>query len=437
MSLLGAFTNSVQAMQAQSQNLGVISQNIANVNTNGYKEANDQFQTMLSEVTAPANIFGVKPTTRTMVDVQGIINGSDRNTDLAISGKGFFILNSSADGSGGTHYSRDGALVPKVLGPSASTTSTATSSTNATSTAKDTYLTNNSGNYLMGWMADSSGVVTPGTSLKGLQAIHYALGTVMDPVATTTVSVQGTVPSNYSLDPSGKPAVQSVGLAVYDTAGNVQTLSLDMTPLGGDQWGLNFSTNATNRPATPQAIVQFDGAGNFLSVTGSTTANVNWTNSATTPPTTTTGSINVDLSKLSQLASSNFQLDKTKQDGYPGGTMDSVTFDDQGLLTGHYTNGQQKLIAQLPIASFVAPNSLQADSGNLFSQTADAGALTVSTVGAMGTQTALQTNAQELSNVKMENEFTNMITTQTAYSTASKVFQTADEMTTSVRDLIV
>jgi len=110
MSLWGTFTNSVNAMNAQATSLSVISQNIANVNTTGYKGSDTQFQTMLSDVTQPASIFSVQATPRQLIDVQGVIAPSANANDLAINGKGFFMVNSAMDGSGSMAFTRDGAF---------------------------------------------------------------------------------------------------------------------------------------------------------------------------------------------------------------------------------------------------------------------------------------------------------------------------------------
>jgi flagellar hook protein FlgE len=431
MSIWGAFTDSVQAMNAQAHSLGVISQNIANVNTTGYKKSDDQFKTMLSEVNSTTNIFGVKAAPRQLIDVQGVIAPSTNWSDMSISGKGFFMVNTAQDGSGSMTFTRDGAFGQKVASDPSVVPSPVTpfDPTVSPGSAQKSYLTDSAGNYIMGWMA-TNGVVNPTNSTKGLTAIGYELGQPVAGTATSTVALQGTVPSNPGVDSQGNPLVQSTGIPVYDNKSAVQTLNLNFTPTSADNWNVGFTMDpnvGTVTSATTAAT--FDGSGKMLTPAAPVVANVTWKDG-------TTSSISVDVSKLNQLASSKFQIDHTTQDGSAAGTLSSVNFDDKGQLTGTYTNGKTQLIAQLSLATFVAPNSLGEASGNQFTQTEAAGAMTVSTATQLGGQTALTPNTTELSNVNLEDEFTKMITTQRAYSSASKVFQTADEMTTAVRDLM-
>ena len=158
--LWGTMNNAVLGMQASSSSMGVISQNISNVNTTGYKRTESLFKTTLSETHAGsnANIFGVKAVSRTNIAYQGSIVGSDSGTDLAINGRGFFMVappsvttdgntvTSSVPGSTDTTnpksvlYTRDGAF------------------TFVTGANQEQYFTVG-GNYLLGWMADENGAV--------------------------------------------------------------------------------------------------------------------------------------------------------------------------------------------------------------------------------------------------------------------------------------
>ena len=191
MTIWGAFTNSIEAIQAQSDAMDVISQNIANVNTVGYKNSVDNFQTVLSTETANTNIFGVQVVRQYNNDVQGAPISTGLWDNLAINGQGFFILNSATNGTGSTSYTRAGNFAEAVL---PSSTSTANSLANPAS-SDTAYLTDGQGDYLMGWKA-TGGVANTTNSLSGLTAVNFAMGSILPGQATTAVTLQGSIPSN-------------------------------------------------------------------------------------------------------------------------------------------------------------------------------------------------------------------------------------------------
>lgn len=429
MSLWGAFTNSVQAMQTQSHSLGVISQNVANVNTPGYKEAQDIFKTNLSEVTAKTNIFGVKPITRQLIDYQGPITASNTWKDLAVNGEGFFITNSNGTASGTTSFTRSGAFsttnIPPAGTSGASTGSGLSAGTTSSTTTSGpiTYLVDGAGNYLMGYSGTTgpmgTGSATSDTS--NLVPLQYQMGSALQGAPTSSITLQGTLPSNATTP-------QAQGLPVYDQSLNSQTLTMNWTQTGANTWSLSYSMDpkagsVTNTPTT----VTFDGNGKIVSPTSST-ANVTWADGSSS-------AINVSFNKLQQLASGTFNMDQTTQDGFPTGYLNQLGFDSQGMLNAGYTNGKTQVLGQVAIAQFRNPNGLETKTGTTFGQTADAGAMQVGTVGSFPSMTSISPNSLEQSNVKLEDQFSQMIITQKAYSSASEVFKTADEMTQSARDL--
>lgn len=322
MTLSGTFTNAAMAMVAQSDGLGVISQNIANVNTNGYKSSVDNFTTVLSEATAGTNIFGVRPELSQNVMQAGIATSTGQWNDLAISGIGFFIANSQADGSGKTTYTQDGAFTTTAAPPS-----TLTAANQAA--ANTTYLKDSAGDYLMGWQA-TNGVVKPGTGTTGLTAVNYSLGSTLAGTATTAATLGGTLPANATA-----PVVQ--GVPVYDNNFNLQSLDLSFTKTASDIWSVNASTGtgtvALSSGGVQPVTLQFDGSGNLVSPTTPLTANIAWYDG-------TTSSISLDLSQVSQLASTTAQLTTQSQNGSGPSTLSQVSFDSQGNLIGQYTPAQ-------------------------------------------------------------------------------------------------
>ncbi len=424
MSLWGAFTNSVEAIQAQSNALGVISQNIANVNTVGYKSTTDEFQTVLSEQTAGSQMLGVQPIAQQNITQQGSLESTGVFDNLAINGSGFFVLNSELDGSGSAVYTRAGDFTEQAVSSSSSTTASLAGSLSSPATDTTSYLTDGQGNYLMGWAA-VDGVADTSSGVSGLTAVGFDLGSTQNGQATTQVTLQGSLPAG-SQDPV------SASEPIYDNSFNTQSLDLTFTPDGSDTWTVTYSVDPSVgtvvQPTTPQTI-SFDGAGNFDGTTGSNTVNIDWADG-------TTSSINVDLTQMSQLASGSLVLNNTTQNGYASGTLEDVQFDSSGNLTGYYTNGQTQLLYTVPVATFSAPDQLNEISGTEFTQTANAGTLTVSPVSSLGSGTSLAPGNLESSNVDLNTQFTNLVTTQTAYNSATKVFSTANDMIETLRDLV-
>jgi flagellar hook protein FlgE len=278
--------------------------------------------------------------------------------------------------------------------------------------------------------------ITAGSSASGVSITSpTAIG-----ATTYAQSVTGTPTETVGLTTSDTNTV-STGLPVYDNSFNVQTLQMNMTPIGADTWLASFSTPAGSVSTSFPLIVQFDGSGNIVSPL-STSVNIAWNDGSSS-------TIDLDTSKLTQLASGTFQLDNTTQDGYGNLSLQQVSFDTSGNLYGTYipsstagnaatSQGDQKvLLYQVPVATFVSEDSLTPVSGNLFEQSAAAGPMTIAPVtGGVNPLTTLIPGSIEMSNVDLSGEFTRMITTQQAYSSAAHVFQIADQMTQSVRDLI-
>ncbi|MBF0168669.1 MAG: flagellar hook-basal body complex protein [Alphaproteobacteria bacterium] len=487
--LWGAFTNSMTAMMAQSHCMNVISQNIVNVNTAGYKKAEDMFQTSLSETYPNWNIFGVNKTTRQSVDRQGTILGTGGNLDMAVNGQGLFIL-STTPGSptSETDYSfgRAGSFLWKVDNTATTTTAATTSTTysvayddtynNSLSRGAEppaanlqpTYLATPDGQYLLAFAAGTDGTFTPSSTLSGLSAIRTDFYTLAAGQETQNMTLRANVDANTE-----RSGTVNFSLPVYKSVDNPDTSVTDYLsdqlnfvltadPMAENTWTLELTcgSNGGDDPTDPLGTASgtatgtftlvFDGDGKLSSVspagsggstfidTTVTWKDVNYTSSVTTTATATpvtASDISIDLSGLSQLGG-NSLIYNFEQDGNVNGYLRDSYFTNDGFFVGSYTNNESKRLYQIPVATFNAPNQLDAISGTRWALSENAGDIVVRVQG--GNDEGLVTftaAAVEQSNVAMEDEFTKMIITQKAYSLATKVFQTADEMTTTVRDL--
>ncbi|BAE50193.1 flagellar hook-basal body complex protein [Paramagnetospirillum magneticum] len=543
--LFGAFTNASQAMQTMDWAMGSISQNIANVNTTGYKEKETLFKTVLSEThtspptsqnsptkntaTTGLDIFGVRAVDRTMVSKSGTITASTTWSDMAINGRGFFIV-TPPDSTG----------APQTTLSSSNTLYTRAGDFTQRAVNGNNYFTTADGNFLMGWAADNLGVVS-----KTLSPVYANLGQKSDGMATTSIQLVANVPSNATMtgatktftdttsvtdgfgtaqdltmtwnrvsgdtwtvdfslpanpasgsvgtitgspvtvvmDASGnitspttsasgtgfadltfdwsagptmqntasinltsnKPTVQGISetIAVYDGAFNSHNLTMNFEHASNGQWYMSFtpvaaegavsSLTADGTAYTNSIPITFDGAGNILTP-ATAELTVGWTAAGAGSNT-----ITLDMRKLTQFSgetNNKLGVKVIDQNGYASGTMDKVEISTDGSVMAHYDNGESRRIFQIPVASFVAPDQLDAISGTLFRATEQAGDMTVASISDQGSGASIVASATESSNVALEDQFTRMIVTQKAYSVNSNVFKTADEMTQTIRDLI-
>lgn len=414
MSLFGAVSNSVNALNAQNTALAVVSQNLANSQSTGYKAIDVQFSTILDQNSTDTSAYGVQANTRNQARNQGLIVGSGKSTDLAIDGKGFFVVNSSVDGTGSTYYTRNGALqqIP------------ATALGGSDSSSGVVYLTDPNGNFLMGWPAGSAPSGTSNSS-SGLSALSYDRYSQMLPQATTTIVAQGSVPSTTI-------GSTSTSLGLYDTSGNVQSLGLSLTPSGTiNSWTLDFSMNASVGTVTSSSpTLTYDGNGKVIAPTEPVTVNIQWADG-------TSSNVSIDLSQVSLDAESEAASFKgSLVDGYTGGSFKSVSIDETGTVYANYTNNRSIAVGTLAVAQFVEPNELAYESGTLFSATQAAGAVSIGTVSSFGDQSTLVTASLENSTVDTTTEFATMITAQQAYQSASELWGVTTQMLETARDLI-
>lgn len=407
MSIWGAFANSKSAMIAFSYGMDAISQNIANVSTHGYKRSDVQFKELLSESTAVGDIFGVGAAHRNLISQQGIVNGSDRWSDIALNGEGFFVVNSQIDGSGETLFTRSGSW---------------------NQVARDTdgdgleegYLTDGNGHYLMGWAANDDGTITTADSLDSLTAVRVERDLVHPGATTTQAQPLMNIEHNVTTD-------QLLSFTVYDTSANPQRLDMTWRPAGGNNWDMDLSVSGSTNVVPATVAVTFDGDGNVASPAGPVPVAVTWADGSSS-------TINLDLSTTTQLAGES-ELLSVDQDGVGPGAVTGFSFDGEGILYGNFDNGRSRPLYKLPVADFRAPDQLEVRNGGLFAATAEAGDLTLRDVAGQTGVAYFVPRALEQSTVDLADEFTRMITTQRAYSSAATVFRTADEMTTLARDL--
>lgn len=410
MGIYGAMYSGVSGLAAQSNALGIISDNISNVNTVGYKGSHASFQTLVTQAATSTTYSpgGVQSSPLQGVDQQGLLQGTSSATDLAVNGNGFFVVNESANPGTGDDYmfTRAGEF----------------------RTDKDGNLVNSAGYYLQGWPLDNNG---------NLPAAQQAIGSVETvnvdnlsglPRATDSMELGANLPSSGL---TNGDTFQSTA-QIFDSLGNPHDVTFqfeyDAGAFGGEDWEITVSTpNGTPSFATtPQFSFNGDGSPNTdlsaltLDVTG-------WSTGANN------SSISVDFGNQNAFDGlTNFNTDFTgftelNQNGLKFGNYTGVNINDKGVVTAVFDNGRRKDIYQLPVAIFNNPNGLEARTGNAYLQTNESGDYLLSEAG-VGGAGEVAPSSLEASTVDLAEEFTNMITTQRAYSAATKVITTSDEM---------
>jgi flagellar hook protein FlgE len=428
MSILGAMYAAVSGLNANSNALGIISDNIANSNTVGYKDTTADFSTLVTQsgLSGDYSPGGVATSALYNIAQQGAIQAASSPTDLAISGGGFFAVNSSAAGlsGGGTaSFTRAGSFTVNANGE----------------------LVNDAGLYLQGQMltAAQSQAISAGqppalsdTAMGALQTINInGISGIATPTANVTLAAN--LPAN---DPS---TPETTTVPVIDSLGVEHDMTLTFTPTGtANQWSVGASfVDAGSTTATIAGgdnIVQFNADGSLDA--GATTFNaasalsVAWdpgVTGATSPQTVTFNlGTNGDTNGLSQLGST-FNVSSINQDGEQLGSFSNITIGQNGLVTANFSNGLTRALAIIPIATFENPDGLTPASGDTYLGTAQSGLpiLTQAGTGAAGT---LQSSSLENSTVDIASEFSQLIVTQNAYSANSKVLSVSDQMMQSL-----
>jgi flagellar hook protein FlgE len=408
--MLRAMYSGVSGLMSQEEMLDVIGNNIANVNTTGFKGSSIEFADVLSQTiqgaVQPQNQIGGTNAAQVGlgVEVSGIgtdfTQGADqqtgRSTDLAIEGNGFFIGNLG----GQPVYTRNGAFSFDANGE----------------------LVNPDGAIIQGWMADSSGTINtngPTTSLI------VPTGESIAPVATGSVTIGGNLPTSPTVDSSGK-AVIDTSINVYDAQGTAIPLTFEFTYTAGSSsstpgsWSVQAKDAGGNTIGSSQALT-FDGSGNLTAPTnysvslgsGSSaqTVNVNFAS---------TGQPLVEYGGTATVSIIN-------QNGSPAGTLQSVAVGKSGVISGVFSNGESKVLGQVALASFSNPSGLEKQGGSLYAASANSGIPMLGTAGSGG-RGNISSGVLEGSNVDLSKAFSDLIIAQRGFEANTKVISTSDQI---------
>ncbi|MET3414842.1 flagellar hook protein FlgE [Methylobacterium sp. 1030] len=400
MSLYGVLRSGVSGMNAQSNRLGVVADNIQNQNTTGYKRSTTEFSSLLLESGSGSyNSGAVETTVRHSISSQGPVSYTTSDTDLAIQGNGFFVV---TDTGGTPTLTRAGNFV-------------------VDGSTKD--LVNAAGFRLMGYSLANGDPAMSLNSTEGLVPVNVAK-LAMKATPSTTGTLSGNLPDSAAVVPAGQqPPGGSTyskmrSLTTYDNVGNAVTLNLYLTKTGANEWQVAAydASKPANFPGTPLAaptMLTFDALGKLT-----TPATLNLTIPNGQPFT-------LDMAGMTQLAG-----DYTLAGGANGNKPSAVKGADvgaDGTVYALYDDGTRLAAFRVPLATVASPDNLTPHAGNVFDTTIESGTIQLG-FAKEGGRGSIQSGALEQSNVDIGTELTTMVEAQTAYTANSKVFQTGSEM---------
>ena len=414
----------VSGLKVHQTKMDVIGNNISNVNTVGYKSQRVTFNEVFSQTLQGASAasddtgrggvnamqvgLGVNVSSIDMLMTQGAAERTDNPFDVMINGKGFLVVGDAS----GQYFTRDGALRVDDSGN----------------------LCIKNGMKVRGWGSTLNTDTGKYEITKGeVQDISLAASTSSSPEMTTKASLSGNICST-----SDKPTETSVSF--YDSLGNYYkaTFKLEKSATGGK---VTYTpkdikvTDANNKElegytATIDGTLVFGEDGKLTADSGKElTLKFTKTTDTSKTPTFTLGEIKVDCKDVSQYASKDTLKSKTL-DGNAAGTMNGYSIGADGIITASYTNGDQRVVAQVVVAEFDNPAGLEKAGSNLFKITANSGDF-----DGIGVSGEFSTGCLEMSNVDLSAEFTQMITTQRGFQANSRIISVSDEMLQELTNL--
>lgn len=461
--MMRSLFSGVAGMQNHQTRMDVIGNNVANVNTTGFKRGRVNFQDMLSQQMSGAakptdELGGVNPkevglgmnvASIDTIHTQGSLQTTGVQTDLAISGNGFFVVK---DG-GKTYFTRAGTFGVDNQG---------------------TLVNPANGMKVQGWMTkDVNGQALLNTSSQ-TEDLTIPVGAKIAARSTTNVDYACNLDKRTAEIPQGasqadiQQSTWSTEFKVYDDFGEEHTLNVSFARVPGSQNQWQATVNVDPTAATPTAtrvglnttagtgntfIVNFDNLGKLRGVTdtagnnsaqnGKVVIQASYNVAGANPDANgapTRHNFNINLGEIGSVRNTITQFaekSSTKayeQDGYGMGYLDNFKIDQSGTITGVYSNGASRTIGQIAMASFANQSGLEKAGENTYVQSNNSGVANISVSGVAG-KGKMIAGALEMSNVDLTEQFTDMIVTQRGFQASSKTIQTCDTMLDTVLSL--
>ncbi|HEX4583977.1 MAG TPA: flagellar hook protein FlgE [Burkholderiaceae bacterium] len=403
-----SFEQALSGLNAASQNLDAIGNNIANASTIGFKDGRAEFADVFAASLASSGTqigIGTRLTAVSPQFTQGNITTTGNPMDVAINGQGFFRMASS----GAVSYSRDGEF----------------------QLDKNGFIVNSTGAQLTGYPANANGTISPGTPLP----LQLSLANIA-PKATATASLSLNLDSRSTTptaafninDPTSYNS--STALTVYDSQGNSHTLSMYFRTTAANTWSVYAAADGSIlNTGNPIGTLSFNSSG-AMSADVTMNPSIPLTNGAATP---LTFALLFPAASTSQYGAS-FAVSSNSQNGYTTGQLSGFSIGSDGIVQGRYSNGQTRDQGQIALANFINPQGLVALGGNQWAESSASGQPLIGTPST-GSNGALQSSALESSNVDVTSELVNMITAQRVYQANAETIKTEDQVQQTLMNL--
>lgn len=391
-----SFQQGLSGLNAASQNLDVIGNNVANSGTVGFKEGVASFAEVYAASLGAgggADVgIGVQVTGVNQQFTQGNITTTSNPLDIAINGKGFFRMSDY----GTISYSRNGQF----------------------QLDKNGYIVGTSGQNLTGFQA-VNGAIVPGVLVN----LQLSSADVLPKASTNAVVGVNLAPTAAILPTAGFVATDpttydySTSSTAYDSLGQSHTLTYYFNKTAANTWDANVYIDGAAANGAGVSTLTFNSSGAYVSAT-------NLTKTATFTNGAAPLSLTMNYAQMMQTGAT-FGVNSLSTDGYASGQLSGYNIGTDGTIVGNYSNGQTQKLGQVALSNFVNPQGMAPLGGNMLAETAASG---VPLTGAPGSASlgALQSSAQEDSNVDLTAELVNMITAQRDYQANAQTIKTED-----------
>jgi flagellar hook protein FlgE len=392
-----SFSQGLSGLNAASQALDVVGNNIANSQTVGFKSGSIAF----SDVFAGSQVgMGVQVSGVNQSFTDGVLGAGTGDLDMGIGGNGFFRLQNEA---GRVFYSRNGQFQKDAKG----------------------YIINNQGMFLTGYQATGTPpAIQPGAAVGPIQIPDGQ----MPAHASDSGTLNGNLPSgsdvvtNPNFDPTDSTSYSTAPTTIdaYDSLGNKHTINVYFAKTADNQWTAYSKDITAPGDGYQQTVLQFDTSGQLttnpakLNVQGVAYDGGEALN------------FDLDLTGMTQQAS-DFSMNSPTTTGYAPGQMNGYTVGDNGQIMASYSNGQKQLLGQVVLSNFTNPGGLSSQGNNCWSETPESGQPVTGTSGS-GNLGTLYGNKLEASNVDLSKEMVNMIVYQRNYQSNSQTIKTQSEL---------
>lgn len=412
---MGAFSTPLSGLTSAQQQLQAVSNNLANIDTDGYKSQTLTFGDIFLQTGVmggngdPVQIgSGVTVSSTDSDFTEGNLNATNTSSNMAISGNGFFVTQAA---NGDQDFTRAGDFTTNHTGQ----------------------LVTPTGELVLGFPA-INGVVNPSGALQPLQ-----VGSVTSPaVPSTTVKITANLDSDSTI---GTTAPSS-SLSIFDSLGGAHTLSVSYTKTAANTWTYSVTVpsadvvaGSTGDTVVGSGTLNFDGDGNLTSITNPVPISIPTLTDGATAPLAISGPFGTVADPTITQTALASATSATSTDGFASGTLTKFTVQPDGTIDGTFTSGNTLALGQVAVASFSNYQGLSSIGSNNYQATNASGSAVIGQAGTGGRGTVVGGSVEQ-SNVDIATEFAKLIVAQQAYSANAKSITTFNTLSQATLAMI-